>query len=34
MEVNEFLYLMLVAVPWIFFGAGCLIGSGKKQPDS
>jgi hypothetical protein len=31
MEVKEFLYLMLVAVPWILFGTGCLTGSGKKQ---
>lgn len=31
MEVKEFIYLMLVAVPWILFGTGCLINSGRKK---
>lgn len=31
MEIKEVLYLMLVAVPWLLFGTGCLIGSDKKK---
>jgi len=31
MEIKEFFYLLLVAVPWILFGTGCLMGSDKKK---
>ncbi len=31
METKELIYLLLVAIPWIFFGTVALLGSNKKD---